>query len=254
MGRWVWCVLRKAGSNAAKTYGQSTWLFFFLCRNGGVQLGCHPECLHHCPVRLRPNRPHLCQAACHEAETAQPEDIQPEVKQCFWKGALLFFGSWYSPCCASGSIQLQALLPFGEGDFGRMRLRLSGAVCGHLYTKEAKQRGIWLDCALVTGFVNSYEPLEPVLTTTAFLSILSSVLPGNSETVLRFCLGGGNIYFRSPFLPLFLSSKYDLLAWGFLYLVLAKKQFLLCWQSDLLIKNWLHLWATQMGIWKFVFH
>lgn len=93
-------------------------------------------------------------------------------KAAFLEGCPAFFGSWYSPCCASGSIQLQALLPFGEGDFGRMQLRLSGAVCGHLYRKEAKQCGIWLDCALVTGFVNSYEPLEPVLTTTAFLSIL----------------------------------------------------------------------------------
>lgn len=43
---------------------------FFLCRNGGVQLGCHPERLHHCPVRLRSDRPDLCQTARHEAETA----------------------------------------------------------------------------------------------------------------------------------------------------------------------------------------
>lgn len=131
-----------------------------------MQLGRHPERLHHRPVRLRPHGPDLRQTTRHEAEAAQPEDVQPAVKRRFWKGVLLFSVLDVPPCLVSGLVQ-----PWAEGGLGRMRLRVSGAVCGHPHPKEAKPRGIRLGCALVPGLGNPYKPLEPVLTTAARLSI-----------------------------------------------------------------------------------
>lgn len=216
MERWVWCVWRKAGSDAAKTYGQSTWLLFFLCRNGGVQLGCHPERLHHCPVRLRPDRPDLCQTACHEAETAQPEDIQPAVKQHFWKGVLLF-------------LILDSLLALLQGAF-------SFGCCFPL---------------LVRVILEEFWKCWPEQLVSPSLS---SVLPGNSEAVLRFLLRS-----MQHLLPKPLSSFifiFKIWPFGLRFLVFGLGQEAISSVlvvRSFLIKNWLYLWATQMGIWKLFF-
>ena len=98
-----------------------------------MQLGCHPERLHHGPVRLRPDGPDLCQTARHEAETAQPEDVQPAVKRRFWKRALLFVGLGVLLALLQGAFSFRRCFPLlVRVIFGRMQLRLSGAACGHL--------------------------------------------------------------------------------------------------------------------------
>lgn len=46
-----------------------------------MQLGGHPECVHHRPLCLRPHGPHLREAQSHQEETAQLADLQPAVSQ-----------------------------------------------------------------------------------------------------------------------------------------------------------------------------
>lgn len=50
-----------------------------LHRDGRLQLGGHPERVHHGPLRLRPHGPHLRQAEGHQEAAAQPTDLQPAV-------------------------------------------------------------------------------------------------------------------------------------------------------------------------------
>lgn len=50
-----------------------------LRRDGRLQLGGHPERVHHSPLRLRPHGPHLRQAEGHQEAAAQPADLQPAV-------------------------------------------------------------------------------------------------------------------------------------------------------------------------------
>lgn len=58
-------------------------LFFPLLprRYGRLQLGGHPQRLHHRPLRLRPHGPHLRQAESHQEAAAQPADLQPPVSR-----------------------------------------------------------------------------------------------------------------------------------------------------------------------------